>query len=619
MIERFTFVMVGHVDHGKSSLIGRLLADTGTFPESKVEKVRSICEKNNKPFEYAFLLDALQEEHEQGITIDTTKIEFSTSKRDYTIIDAPGHKEFLKNMISGASRAEAAILIIDAKDGVQEQSTKHAYLLSLLGISQVIVLINKMDLVDYTKDRFEEVRGQILDYLSKLKISPKQVIPVSAMKGDCVTSLSEKMSWYTGPTVLDALDHFTKEKAAVEKSLRLPIQDCYKFDHRRIIAGKIESGTLKVGDTIMLSPSGHTTTVKTIEHWPVEQGTKTSAHADQSVGITVSDEYFFKRGEFISHTTDRPTVSDMLTAHIFWMGQQPLVQGKSYKLKINTQEVECTVHAINSVVDSSSLAQQREKVQLDRHDVGTVVLKTKQPVVFDPFSENSSTGRFVLVDDYQISGGGIIEHLPSSLKQRSTITTKSTDVSPRRGMVTDSERQQKLDQRGKVLWFTGLPGSGKTQIAQQLERDLFDQGKHVYYLDASNMRLSLSSDLDFSESARKENCRRIAEVANLLMNAGYIVIVNIVSPYKESRELARSIIGEDNYLEFFVDTPVEVCRKNNPRGIYDKADRGEASVPGVSFPYERSDYLIFTLGIDQVDFSVSDKVDILLKQLGKEL
>ncbi|MFU0783996.1 MAG: Sulfate adenylyltransferase subunit 1, EFTu-like GTPase family [Thermoanaerobacterium thermosaccharolyticum] len=409
--ETLKIVVVGHVDHGKSTVIGRLLYDTKSLPEGAIEKVKRISKETGKPFEYAYLLDAFEEEQKQGITIDTTQIQFHTKKRDYVIIDAPGHVEFLKNMISGAANAEAALLVIDANEGVREQSKRHGYILSLLGIKKVYVLVNKMDLTDYSEEKFLDVKSDMDTFLKSINVFPQKYIPVSAFYGENIALRSEKMPWYKGDTVLDALDVFEKDKEIIDKPLRLPIQDVYKFDNRRIIAGRVESGVLNVGDEIVIYPSKRTSKIKSIEYWQ-EKDKTTKAEAGMSVGITLFDEFFYKRGEFITRKDDEaPLVGDTFKANIFWMGENRLTINKRYKLKLVTQETECEIAAINRVIDASTLFFNDNAKEVNTNEVAEVVIKTKDKICFDEFRNNHVTGRFVIVDGYDISGGGIINGL----------------------------------------------------------------------------------------------------------------------------------------------------------------------------------------------------------------
>ena len=399
-------VIVGHVDHGKSTLVGRLFYDTGSLPEGKYDTVARVCEETGKPFEFAFLLDALEEERDQGITIDTTRARFHTAARDYVLIDAPGHKEFLKNMVTGASSAEAAILLIDAAEGVQEQSRRHGYLLHLLGIRQVAVAINKMDLVGYDQGVYEAVRDEYTAFLQQLDVHPAWVIPIAALSGDNVAAPSARMPWYDGPTIVEALDAFTARPPREGLPMRFPVQDVYKFDRRRIIAGRVEAGTLAAGDRIVFLPSGHRAVVKSIERW---SSPKTGpAVAEESVGITLTEQLFIERGEVASHETAMPLTGTELLAHVFWLGNRHLVVGRTCTLKLATQEIPCRVESISAVVDTATLVSAARQHEVAKNEVATVTLSLKGPAAFDVFTDIVETGRFVLVDGFDVAGGGVI-------------------------------------------------------------------------------------------------------------------------------------------------------------------------------------------------------------------
>ena len=400
-------VFVGHVDHGKSTIIGRLLHDTKSLPQGIIDKVQKIADETGKSFEFAYLLDAFAEERQQGITIDMTQIKFSTPAREYLIIDAPGHKEFLKNMISGAANANAAFLVVDAASGVQEQSRRHAYLLSLLGIKKIFVLVNKMDLVGYSEQRFSAVASEISDFLASLKVKAEKILPVSGFVGDNVTSRSENLSWYAGDTLIETLDKISDVEENFSAKLRLPIQDVYKFDERRIIAGRIESGNLSVGDKIKIFPEGRETFITELAYWQ-ERDNKKSARAGESVGIIVADEFFNKRGEIIVASDDLPQISNRFRASVFWMGKNILTVGKKYKLKLATAEVEATVEKIIRTVDAATLLSSETARELKRNDVGEIIFKLKEKIAFDEFEKCAATGRFVLIDGYDVAGGGII-------------------------------------------------------------------------------------------------------------------------------------------------------------------------------------------------------------------
>ena len=418
-------VFVGHVDHGKSTIIGRLLYETHSLPQGVVDKVQKIADETGKNFEYAYLLDAFAEERQQGITIDMTQIQFSTDKRDYLIIDAPGHKEFLKNMISGAANANVAFLVIDAAAGVQEQSKRHAYLLSLLGISKIYVIVNKMDLVNYSEERYNLIVNEMKTFLETIGVKPKSYIPVSGFVGDNIINKSAKLNWYNSATLIETLDLIANDNEIAQKPLRLPIQDVYKFDERRIIAGRIESGKLQVGDKIKIYPEGRETLITDIAHW-LDKDKSSTASAGESIGIIVKDEFFNKRGEIITLASEQaPNISNRIRASVFWLGKSPLTIGKKYKLKVATSEVEAEVENIIRVVDTSTLQNDESARKLKINDIGEVIFKLKKKLSFDNFGEFQATGRFVIVDGYDVSGGGIILSAEESFISGTTFSNEN--------------------------------------------------------------------------------------------------------------------------------------------------------------------------------------------------
>ena len=414
--QRMNIVIVGHVDHGKSTVIGRLLADTHSLPEGKLEQIRAQCELNSKPFEYAFLLDALKDEQAQGITIDAARVFFKSSRRPYLILDAPGHIEFLKNMITGAARAEAALLVIDAAEGVQENSRRHGYMVSLLGIRQLAVVVNKMDLVNWDQEVFDRIRREYGTFLDQVGIRPSAFIPVSGRGGDNIADRSPHLGWYQGPTVLDALDAFRSEPMPIDRPFRMPVQDVYKFtkqgDDRRIVAGTIDSGSVKVGDPVIFYPSGKKSRVKSIEAFnrPIE----TRAEAGYAVGFTMNEQIYITRGEVATLETEpRPQVTTRLRVSLFWLGKDPMVKRKEYLLKLGTARVTARLEEITRVMDASTLGNTDQHAVIQRHDVAECVLKLDRAIACDLAEDVPSTSRFVIVDDFEIRGGGIVrEALP---------------------------------------------------------------------------------------------------------------------------------------------------------------------------------------------------------------
>jgi sulfate adenylyltransferase large subunit len=396
-------VIVGHIDHGKSTLIGKLLLDTNSLSEDKVEEIKKICNTSKKVFEIGYVMDNLEEERDQGITIDTTQTFFKTKKRNYTIIDAPGHVEFIKNMITGASQAEAAILIIDAAEGVQTQTRRHAYILNLLGLKQIIVVINKMDTIDYNEEIFNTIKTNILKFLNTIELSPKEIIPISAKGGDFVVKKSNKLKWYSGPTVLDALDILKPIKLDIDKPLRFSVQDVYKWD-KRIIVGRVESGIMKTGQKIKILPSMEETTIKSIEE--TFKKNTSSAEAGKSTGFVTSDKLFLDRGNIISDPQNLPKVKDEFKAHIFWMDKNPLSKGEPILLKCSTQKVICYVEKFEKIINSSTLKEINSN-EIKNNEVAEVIIKTKTPIVIENFNDVNALGRFVL-ERINTCAGGII-------------------------------------------------------------------------------------------------------------------------------------------------------------------------------------------------------------------
>jgi bifunctional enzyme CysN/CysC len=543
--ENLNIVIVGHVDHGKSTLLGRLYADTGSLPDGKLEKVQAICRQQGKEFEYAFLFDAFLEEQEQGITIDTARTFFMWKGRHYIIIDAPGHKEFLKNMISGAARAEAALLLIDALEGVKEQSKKHGYLLSLLGVRQFAVVVNKMDLVGYRQDVFEGIEKEYREFLAQFGAVPERIIPVSAKMGDNIANRSGTMPWYQGPTVLDTLSLFKKETARSEQPLRFPVQDVYKFDARRIIAGRITAGRLKIGDHLVFSPSNKRANIRSIEAFNVEP-VLTGAEAGQSVGITLDEQIFVERGEVATHQEQLPLVSTAFKANLFWLGKQPLEQGRRYLLRVATREVECEVAAIHRIIDTMDLNQQSGSNKVARNQVGELTLRTKAPVAFDLSASFEATGRFVLVDDYDIAGGGIVTEMIRDDQEFLREEARRRDFAWVKGEVGIEERAQQYGHRAAIVLITGGRHTGKSFLAKKLEARLVADGRHAYLLDGENLRRGLDADLAEGErSQTMEMARRYGEVARLLADTG-LIVVSTTNPfgmaYADAAQAIRTLV-----------------------------------------------------------------------------
>ncbi|MCH7590443.1 GTP-binding protein [PVC group bacterium] len=541
--ERMDIVVVGHVDHGKSTLIGRLLADTGSLPKGKLDQVKATCEKNAKPFEYAFLLDALKDEQAQGITIDTARCFFKTKKRDYIIIDAPGHIEFLKNMITGAARAEAAILVIDAKEGVQENSRRHGYMMSMLGIKQLVVCVNKMDLVNYSEDIFNNIVAEYTEFLGRIKMKPETFIPISAREGDGLAQKSKHMAWYTGKTVLEVMDHFKKEASELNKPFRFPIQDIYKFtnfdDDRRIIAGRVESGSISVGDDVIFFPSGKTSKVASLESFntPV----KKQAQAGEAVGFTLSTQIYIRPGEMMCKTNDLPAqVTSQIRVSMFWLGRRPFVKGKQYKLKIATMRTSVWLGEINHILDASELSTVTNKSQVDRHDVAECILHTLKPIALDIAEHLAATSRFVIVDDYEIAGGGIVLEALGKESQLLQNHIQERDRNWDRSQITPGMREGKNGQRSTMIVFAGSSGVGKRRLAKALEEELFRAGRQVYYLGLSNTFSALDRGIT-EQGERDEYLRRLGEISHMFTDAGLILITTLPDPDDDDIEILKTL------------------------------------------------------------------------------
>lgn len=547
--EDMNIVIVGHVDHGKSTLMGRLLADTDSLPEGKLEQVKETCRRNSKPFEYAFLLDALKDEQSQGITIDTARCFFKTEKRDYIILDAPGHIEFLKNMITGASRAEAALLMIDAKEGVQENSRRHAYMLSMLGIHQIAVVINKMDLVDYDQEVFESVKAEYLEFLKKINITPKFVLPVSSFMGENIVKKSDKMPWYDGMCVLEVLDAFECEEDKDKQPFRMPVQDVYKFtrngDDRRIIAGTIETGTIRAGQEVIFYPSGKKSHIKNIEVFnaePIEEGKPAMA-----IGFTMVEQIYITRGELMSIAGEKaPQTGSRIAANVFWLGKKDFAPGKVYYLKIGAEKVKMELECVKGVINSSNLSSTEEKHAVGRNEVAECILRTDKPIAFDLVSDIAGTSRFVIVDDYEIAGGGIItaalEDEVKELREGTMLRNLKWEVSD----VTVEERIEHYAQKPNLIVLTGPEGTGKKKLAKLLERELMNTGRYVYYMGIGSYLYGVGADTKkASVPDHTEQIRRFAEVANLMLDAGMILVVTATDLTKSDYKILKTVVERE--------------------------------------------------------------------------
>lgn len=555
--QQMKIVIVGHVDHGKSTLVGRLFHDTDSLPDGKLEQVQASCKRRGMQFEWSFLMDALQAERDQEITIDTSQIWFKTKQRDYVIIDAPGHKEFLKNMISGAASSEAALLIIDANEGVKEQSKRHGYLLHLLGVQQITVAVNKMDLVGYSQERFDEIEKEYRAYLKGIGVEPQSLIPISARQGDNIANASENMDWYKGPTIIEALDEFSKKPSLNNMDLRFPIQDVYRFDeHKRIFAGRIESGSLKVGDNLLFSPSNKTSKIKTIEFWKKEPQL-TEASAGMSIGVTLDEQIFVERGEVASLYKNPPKLTNLFRAKIFWLNQNNLTAGKWYTMKINTSEYKVEVREVEKVISTDDLSHKTVKT-VTKNSVAEVVFKVRGLAAIDEFTLNQKTGRFMLLDSFDVAGGGILSMEGFTDQRVIDVVDNSNEEAQDSHKITTKQRSLSNGHAGGILWFVGVESAGKTTLAYELEKKLFAKGYQVCVLDEDQIYNGICSDLaDKKDSS--EVIRRTSQVAKLFANAGVIVITTLTSHDATDRKRARAALPTSFHSVYIQNSEV----KNN--------------------------------------------------------
>ncbi|OEG62799.1 MAG: adenylyl-sulfate kinase [Halanaerobium sp. MDAL1] len=540
-------VIAGHVDHGKSTIIGRMLADTDSLPEGKLEQVKETCRKNSKPFEYAFLLDALKDEQAQGITIDSARVFFQTDMRQYIILDAPGHIEFLKNMVTGAARAEAALLVIDASEGVRENSRRHGYMLSMLGIKQIAVVVNKMDLVDYDQDTYQQIVEEYTDFLAEIGLEAETFIPVSGMLGDNVAAQSDKMDWYQGQTVLEQLDSFENEALPHNKPFRMPVQDVYKFtkggDDRRIVAGTVEAGEMNVGDEVVFYPSGKKSTVKSIEGFKEDKQHKVKV--GKATGFTLDEQIYITRGELAARADEaEPRVSARIKANLFWLARQDLVKDKVYYLKVGTAKVKARLQKINRVIDASNLNQDENKEKIERHDVAEVVFKLDRAMAFDLAGEIEETSRFVIVDEFEIAGGGIISEALEDEQSWVREKVMRRNYKWEQSLISREERAEKYNQKSTLILITGEEDVGKKPTAKALEKRLFNDGKVVYFLGIGNLLYGVDADIKNGDNNnQEEHLRRLAEVSHLMLDAGAILIVTAVELTQANLELIKTTVN----------------------------------------------------------------------------
>jgi len=573
------FLTCGSVDDGKSTLIGRLLYDTKLIFEDQLSALERDSRKHGTTgddIDFALLVDGLEAEREQGITIDVAYRFFATPRRKFIVADTPGHEQYTRNMATGASTADAAVVLVDARQGVLRQTRRHSIIASLLGIRHVILAVNKIDLVDFERATFDRIAAEYEAFAGNLGFRTVTAIPVSARHGDNVTRRSERTAWYTGPALLDCLESLVIDDEAKDRPFRFPIQYVNRPNHDfRGFAGTVASGRVSKGDAVIVAKSGKPSRVSRIVTY---DGDLDEAVEGQAVTIVLEDEVEVSRGNMLVAPDARPEISDQFAANIVWFDEHALLPGRSYLLRTETDQANAAVTELKYRIDINSFAHEAAK-SLEMNEVGVCNISLQSPIVFDAFGENPATGSFVLIDRRTNAtvGAGMIVH---GLRRAANIHWQALDV--------DRKARAALKaQQPSVLWFTGLSGSGKSTIANLLEKKLHAAGRHTYILDGDNVRHGLNRDLGFTAGDRVENIRRVAEVARLMADAGLIVLVSFISPFRAERRMARELMGEGEFIEVFVDTPFEECARRDPKGLYKRALAGEIkNFTGVDSPYE---------------------------------
>jgi len=618
------FVTTGSVDDGKSTLIGRLLYETKSIYEDQYEAIKKTSKKRGfKEVDLAYLLDGLAAEREQGITIDVAYRYFETEKRKYIITDSPGHVQYTRNMVTGASKADCAVILIDARNGVLTQSKRHGFLISLLQIPHLIVAVNKMDLVDYSQDVFSCIVSDYEEFSQKLDIHDIVYIPVSALKGDNVVSKSKKMSWYEGTTLLHNLENLniTADRNLVD--FRFPVQYVVRPNADfRGFAGKIVSGTITPSEEVVVLPSGQTTSVKSIVTY---DGELKEAFAPQSVVLTLNDEVDVSRGDMIVRRKNLPQIETKLEAIICWMDDNPMKTGTSFIMKHTTRSVRAVIKSIVYRIDVNTL--HRDNVDMfSLNDIGRVEITLATPVFFDPYKINHATGRFILIDpltDRTVAAGMIrdaarhMEDYLAPVAEEAVKQKKSPHTVWRESHIGLAQREQKNGHKAVVLWFTGLSGAGKSTIAMVLERRLFERGCKTAMLDGDIIRHGLCSDLAFSPADRKENIRRAGETAKLFFEHGSIVLCTFISPFRADRNFVRSLLAPGRFVEIYVKCSLDECQRRDPNGLYEKARSGIIpGFTGIDSPYEEPEQpeIVIDTRESSVDECVNKLEAFLLKR-----
>jgi len=574
------FLTCGSVDDGKSTLIGRLLYESKALFEDQLAALAADSRKvgtRGDDVDFALLLDGLSAEREQGITIDVAYRFFSTDRRQFIVADTPGHEQYTRNMVTGASTADLAIILVDARKGVLVQTRRHSYIVALLGIRHIVLAINKMDLVDYAESTYAAIAADYRKFAGTIGLADVTAIPIAAVRGDNVVAPSPRTPWYRGPTLIQHLESVEVDQERLQQqAFRLPVQWVNRPNSDfRGFAGTIASGTIRPGQRIRVLPSAREATVQRIV---TADGDLDEAIAAQSVTLVLADEIDVSRGDIIASTAALPQVADQFQATLVWMSEQPMLRGRSYLMKIGARTATATVMPLKYKINVNTLEHVAAS-SLELNEIGVVDFEIDRPIAFDPYLENRDTGGFILIDRItnDTVGAGMLRF---ALRRSQNLHLQALDL--------DKTAHASIKgQKPVVLWFTGLSGSGKSAIANVVERKLFAEGRHTYLLDGDNVRHGLTKDLGFTDADRVENIRRVAEVARLMADAGLIVLTAFISPFRNERRMARSLLPEGEFVEVFIDTPLAIAEARDPKGLYRKARRGElANFTGIDSPYE---------------------------------
>ncbi len=574
--------LAGHVDHGKSSLLGRLLHELDLLPEGKVAKLEAASASRGVPLEWSFALDALQLERDQAVTLDTTRVHVRTPRRELIVIDCPGHRELVRNLVTGAAGTSAALLVVDAQAGAEAQTRAHAALLRLLGIHDFVVAVNKMDALGWSEARFNARRDEIADALGQLGVVVHAIVPTSARDGGNIVAPAE-CSWWRGPTLVAALEALPGEPAAnADAPLRLPVQDVYRTGTRRVIAGRLAQGLLRPGDEVIVLPSGQRAHVAELDGWPRPPE---STEAGDNVALTFAEPVIVERGDLLCAPGAPARLTPVFDADLFWLGHAPLVVGQRLELRIGTRVAAVRIAAIIHALDIDRLAPAAAH-EIATNGLGRATLRCEVPVALDSAAECIETGRFVLADAGVIVGGGLVD-ASGYPDQRHALWPASRNVIAVDHHISAVERGTRTGHAGAIVWLTGLSGAGKSTLAMALERALFDRGWAAYTIDGDNVRRGLNADLGFSPEDRQENIRRVGEVAALFADAGLVCITAFISPFHDDRARARAAAGQRRFFEVYVKSELVTCEARDPKGLYEKARRGEIKgFTGIDSPYE---------------------------------